>query len=120
VGDVAEYTVLTAVAVVGVVGLELFWFRTGIFTTVQYWIAMVIIFGFQILVDGWLTKLSNPIVIYDPTEMSGLRVPWDIPIEDFGFAFAMVTLAILLWRRGLARQKRSSSQSRDRDQAAKP
>jgi lycopene cyclase domain-containing protein len=118
--DVAEYTVLTAVAVAAVVGLELFWFRTRIFATVQYWIAMVIIFGFQILVDGWLTKLSNPIVIYDPTEMSGVRAPWDIPIEDFGFAFAMVTLAILLWRRGLARQKRSSTPSRDLDQAAKP
>jgi lycopene cyclase domain-containing protein len=115
----AEYTVFTVVAVAVVVGLELFWFRTGIFATAQYWIAIVIIFGFQILVDGWLTKLSNPIVIYNPTEMSGLRIPWDIPIEDFGFAFAMVTLAILLWRRGLARQKLSSARSRDRDQAAK-
>jgi lycopene cyclase domain-containing protein len=115
----AEYTVFTAVAVAVVVGLELFWFRTGIFVTAQYWIAMVIIFGFQILVDGWLTKLSNPIVIYDPTEMSGLRIPWDIPIEDFGFAFAMVTLAILLWRRGLARQELSSTRSRDHDQATK-
>jgi hypothetical protein len=58
-------------------------------------------------------------VIYDPTEMSGLRVPWDIPIEDFGFAFAMVTLAIMLWRRGLARQKPSRTRNHDHDQAAK-
>jgi len=36
--------------------------------------------------------------------MLGLRVPWDIPIEDFGFGFAMVTLAILLWRRWLDRR----------------
>jgi lycopene cyclase domain-containing protein len=120
VSDVAEYTVLTVVAVVGVVGLELLWFRTGIFTTVQYWIAMVIIFGFQILVDGWLTKLSNPIVIYDATEMSGMRVPWDIPIEDFGFAFAMVTLAILLWRRGLARQESAQDRTRDQTRARRP
>jgi lycopene cyclase domain-containing protein len=104
---VAEYTVLTGIAVVGVIALELLWFRTGIFTTAQYWIAMLIIFGFQVGVDGWLTKLSNPIVIYDPTEMSGLRIPWDIPIEDFGFAFAMVTLSILLWRRALERDERS-------------
>jgi lycopene cyclase domain-containing protein len=104
---VAEYTVLTGIAVVGVVALELLWFRTGIFATAQYWIAMLIIFGFQVVVDGWLTKLSNPIVIYDPTEMSGLRIPWDIPIEDFGFAFAMVTLSILLWRRALERQDRN-------------
>ncbi len=103
-----EYTVLTVVAVVSVVVIELVWFRTGIFTTAQYWIAMAIVFAFQIPMDGWLTKLSNPIVIYDPTQMLGIRIPWDIPIEDFGFAFAMVTLAILLWRRTLDRQKERS------------
>jgi lycopene cyclase domain-containing protein len=117
---VAEYTVLTVVAVAAVVALELFWFRTGIFATAQYWIAMVIIFGFQILVDGWLTKLSNPIVIYDPAEISGLRVPWDIPIEDFGFAFAMLTLAILLWRRGLDRRQSAEDHGRDQDRALEP
>lgn len=99
-----EYTLLTAIAVLAVVVVELVWFRTGIFRTAQYWITMAIVFAFQALVDGWLTKLSNPIVIYNPAEFSGIRVPWDIPVEDFGFGFAMVTLAILLWRRWLARQ----------------
>ena len=98
-----EYTVLTGVAVVGVVLLELCWFRTGIFGSLQYWVSMIIVFAFQIPVDGWLTKLSDPIVIYNPEQMLGLRAPWDIPIEDFGFGFAMVTLAILLWRRWLTR-----------------
>jgi lycopene cyclase domain-containing protein len=98
-----EYTVLTVVSVLVVVALELLWWRTGIFRTLQYWLAMAIVFAFQILVDGWLTKLSNPIVIYNPDEMLGLRAPWDIPIEDFGFGFTMVTLTILLWRRRLAR-----------------
>jgi len=101
-----EYTVLTAVSVVLVVALELAWLRTGIFQTAQYWISMAIVFAFQVVVDGWLTKLSDPIVIYNPAEMSGLRVPWDIPIEDFGFGFTMVTLTILLWRRHLARTDR--------------
>jgi lycopene cyclase domain-containing protein len=96
---VPEYTVLTGVAIVGVVLLELLWLRTGIFTTLQYWVSMIIVFAFQIPVDGWLTKLSDPIVIYNPEQMLGLRMPWDIPVEDFGFGFAMVTLAILLWRR---------------------
>jgi hypothetical protein len=62
---------------------------------------MVIIFAFQIPVDGWLTKLSAPIVIYNPGGILGLRAPWDIPIEDFGFGFDTVTLAIPLWRRRL-------------------
>ena len=91
-----EYTVLTVIAVLAVVALEIFVLRTGIFRTVQYWLAMLIVFAFQIPVDGWLTKLRDPIVIYNPSEMIGIRVPWDIPIEDFGFGFAMVTLAILV------------------------
>ena len=99
-----EYTLLTVLAVVAVVAAELIYFKTGIFRTAQYWWTVVIIFAFQILVDGWLTKLSAPIVIYNPDELLGLRVPWDIPIEDFGFGFAMVTLAILLWRRWLDRR----------------
>jgi lycopene cyclase domain-containing protein len=105
---VPEYPILTLVAVAGVVILELAWLRTGIFRTLQYWISILIVFAFQIPMDGWLTKLSDPIVIYNPAEILGLRAPWDIPIEDFGFGFAMVTLAILLWRRALDRQKTRS------------
>ena len=94
-----EYPLLTAIAVVVVAVLELAWFRTGIFRTAQYWLAIAITFFFQTLVDGWLTKLSAPIVIYNPAEQSGLRFPWDIPVEDFGFGWAMVTLTILVWLR---------------------
>ena len=106
-----EYTLLTGVAIVGVVLLELCWFRTGIFGSLQYWVSMIIVFAFQIPVDGWLTKLSDPIVIYNPEQMLGIRAPWDIPIEDFGFAFAMVTLAILLWRRWLTRHPQREDRS---------
>jgi lycopene cyclase domain-containing protein len=104
---VPEYTVLTVLAVTAVVVAELVYFKTGIFTTAQYWLSMAIVFGFQVIVDGWLTKLSAPIVIYNPDEILGLRAPWDIPVEDFGFGFAMVTLAILLWRRRLDRKQSS-------------
>ena len=106
-----EYTLLTGIAVVGVVLLELCWFRTGIFGSLQYWVSMIIVFAFQIPVDGWLTKLSDPIVIYNPEQMLGIRAPWDIPIEDFGFGFAMVTLAILLWRRWLTRHPQREDRS---------
>ena len=41
-------------------------FRTGLFRRPSYWISMVIVIGFQILVDGWLTKLSAPIVVPRP------------------------------------------------------
>ena len=58
----------------------------------QYWIAMAIVFAFQVVVDGWLTKLSAPIVIYDEGQIIGVRVPWDIPVEDYLFGFSMITL----------------------------
>jgi len=93
-----EYTLATLITMVVVVLLELFVFRTGIFATLQYWLTLLIVFAFQVLVDGWLTKLSDPIVIYAPKRMLGVRWPFDIPIEDFGFGFAMVSLALMLWR----------------------
>jgi len=96
---VPEYPLFTVIAIALVVLAELAWFRTGIFRSVQYWLAIAIVWVFQVFVDGWLTKLSDPIVIYSPAQQSGLRFPWDIPIEDFGFGWAMVTLTILVWSR---------------------
>jgi lycopene cyclase domain-containing protein len=94
-----EYTWGSILAVLAVVGVELFWLRTGIFRKVTFWISYAIILFFQVLVDGWLTKLSAPIVIYDPHENSGVRFPWDIPVEDYLFGFALIVLTILLWER---------------------
>ncbi|MGI9032088.1 MAG: lycopene cyclase domain-containing protein [Acidimicrobiales bacterium] len=92
-----EYTYASALAVVAVVAIELAWLRTGIFATATFWISYAIVVFFQCLVDGWLTKLSAPIVIYNETRYSGWRAPWDIPVEDFAYGFALVTLTIMLW-----------------------
>lgn len=94
-----EYTLLTLISIVAVILLELLVLRTGLFRRPAYWISMLIVFAFQIPVDGWLTKLSAPIVLYDDAQTLGIRAPWDIPIEDFGFGFSMVTLTLLLWVR---------------------
>jgi lycopene cyclase domain-containing protein len=96
---VGEYTLAASVAAVLVVAAEVAWFRTGLFRTRAYWISMAIVFFFQVLVDGWLTKLSSPIVLYNPDEFLGLRIPWDVPVEDYLFGFALVTLVMLLWER---------------------
>lgn len=95
----AGYTLPALIAVVAVCALELAVLRTGLFRRPAYWIAMVIVTGFQIPVDGWLTKLSAPIVLYDDRHTSGVRFPFDIPIEDFLFGFALVTAVLLLWER---------------------
>lgn len=95
----AEYTLAATVAAVLVVVAELVWLKTGLLRTKAYWLSMAIVFFFQVLVDGWLTKLSAPIVRYNPDEFSGVRIPWDVPVEDYLFGFALVTLVMLLWDR---------------------
>jgi lycopene cyclase domain-containing protein len=94
---VADYTVVAALVAVGVVVLEMRWLRTGLFRRPEYAITMAVVLAFQVAVDGWLTKLSAPIVRYDSHRLSGVRFPWDIPLEDFLFGFALVTLTLLLW-----------------------
>lgn len=98
------YTLPAVLAVLVVLALELAVLRTGLLRQRAYWLSMLIVLGFQIPVDGWLTKLSSPIVIYDDRQLSGVRFPFDIPVEDFLFGFALVTAVLLLWERQRARR----------------
>ena len=74
-----EYTVATVAAVILVVALDLWALRTRLVVTSSFWITMAINWAFQIPVDGWLTKLSAPIVLYDPDQFSGVRLFLDSP-----------------------------------------
>jgi lycopene cyclase domain-containing protein len=103
------YTLPAVLAVIVVCVLEFAVLRTGLFRRAAYWISMVIVFAFQIPVDGWLTKLSAPIVIYDDSHTSGLRIPFDIPVEDFLFGWAMVTAVLLLWDHQRSRDRRKKA-----------
>ncbi|MCK8647167.1 lycopene cyclase domain-containing protein [Mycobacterium colombiense] len=98
------YTLPAALAVLLVCAMELAVLRTGLFRRPAYWLSMLIVLGFQVPVDGWLTKLSSPIVGYDDRQLSGARFPFDIPVEDFLFGFALVTAVLLLWERQRARR----------------
>jgi lycopene cyclase domain-containing protein len=93
------YPTMAVVSAVVVVALELWYFRSGIFRSRAYWISMAIVFAFMVPVDGWLTKLSAPIVIYDDADTSGRRPVWDILAEEFVYAFALLTLVVLCWDR---------------------
>lgn len=103
------YTLPAIAAVMVVCLLERALWRTGLFRRTAYWLTMLIVFGFQALVDGWLTKLSAPIVIYDDRQTSGIRFPFDIPVEDFLYGFALVTAVLLLWERQRVRGDDSRS-----------
>jgi lycopene cyclase domain-containing protein len=98
------YTLWAAVAVVAAVAVELLWARTGILRRPAYWVTVAVTWVFQVPVDGWLTKLSAPIVIYNSNELTGVRFPWDIPLEDFAYGFALVTLSLTLWVRAGSRR----------------
>jgi lycopene cyclase domain-containing protein len=93
------YPLLAVSAAAVVVVAELAVFRSGIFRQPAYWVSMVIVYGFMVPVDGWLTKLSAPIVVYRDADTSGLRPVWDILAEEFLYAFALLTLVILVWDR---------------------
>lgn len=71
--------------------------RTGLFRDRAYWIALAICLAFMIPVDGWLTKLSAPIVVYRDTDTTGLRPIWDILLEEYAYAFAMLTAVMACW-----------------------
>jgi lycopene cyclase domain-containing protein len=110
------YPTLAVAAAVAVVLLELAVLRTGIFRDSAYWVAMAICFAFMIPVDGWLTKLSAPIVIYREEDTTGIRPIWDILLEEYAYAFALLTVVILVWEhRGAAARRREAA---GRDEAA--
>jgi lycopene cyclase domain-containing protein len=98
------YTLPAVISVVVVGVLELAVLRTGLFRKPAYWISMGIVVFFQVLTDGWLTKLSAPIVIYNEAHTSGIRFPWDSPVEDFLFGWSLVTGVLLLWERQRVRR----------------
>lgn len=100
------YTLPAVLAVVAVCALELRVLRTGLFRRPAYWLSMLIVLAFQIPVDGWLTKLSAPIVLYNEEHVS-TRFPWDVPVEDFLFGFALVTAVLLLWERARRSDERA-------------
>jgi lycopene cyclase domain-containing protein len=92
------YPVMAVSAAAVVIVLELRLFRTGLFRSVPYWLALLISFGFMIPVDGWLTKLSAPIVTYDDRDTSAIRPIWDILVEEYAYAFALITLVLAMWQ----------------------
>ena len=93
------------VAAAVVVALELVVVRSGVLTSARFWATITIAIGFQVLVDGWLTKLSAPVVIYNSHEHHLPRFPWDIPMEDFVYGWALMTLVLMTWVRLTSRNR---------------
>ena len=104
-----EYSIAAVVALVAVFFYETRRLRTGLFRSPSYWITMAISLFFMVLVNGWLTKLSAPVVRYNPDRRSQWRFPLDIPVEDFLYGFALLTWVLLRW---VAQDERSRTRTR--------
>ena len=103
-----EYTIIAAASVIAAAVFDLLIMRTRVMLTAAFWVSLAIMWSFQVLVDGWLTKQSSPIVLYNDNEFSGRRIFFDSPIEDFAFALAMIVLTLSVWERlGQRRAERS-------------
>ena len=91
------YPTLAVAAAIAVILLEVTALHTDLFRDRAYWISMAICYAFMIPVDGWLTKHSAPIVLYRPQDTSGISPIWDIPVEEYAYAFALLTAVMLMW-----------------------
>lgn len=108
------YTLEAISAVIVTVIIDLFITRSNAIKTLNFWISWIIVAIFQIPVDGWLTKLSNPIVIYNAHQFSQIRFPFSIPIEDFAYGFSLTLLTITIWlRTGPKRQSADNGSDLD-------
>jgi len=91
-----SYTVTAIIGVVAAVVVDLAVLRTRLLTRKVFWTSYVIIFGFQLLVNGILT--GKNLVVYSPDDILGARIA-HAPVEDlmFGFSLVLQTLSWWIW-----------------------
>ncbi len=95
--NVPEYSAAAVGAAVAVAVLDVKRWRSGLFRMPAYWCTIGICLFFMVLVNGWLTKLSAPIVRYAADEKTPWRFPFDIPVEDYFFGFALLHWVLARW-----------------------
>ena len=88
------YTTAAVLAVLATVLLDVLVLRTRVLAQQAFWIAYVIILGFQLLTNGILT--GRHVVTYDPHAVTGARFVW-APVEDLLFGFALVVQTLSWW-----------------------
>ncbi len=92
-----EYAVAAVAAAVAVALTDRFHWHSGLFHNRAWQITMGICLFFMVLTNGWLTKLSSPIVIYAAGDKTPWRFPFDIPVEDYFYGFALLHWVLCRW-----------------------
>ncbi|HEY2041960.1 MAG TPA: lycopene cyclase domain-containing protein [Jatrophihabitans sp.] len=88
------YTTLMIVGVLISAALDLVVLRTFLLRRKAFWVAYLILLGFQLLVNGVLTGLR--IVRYSDSAILGVRIAY-APVEDVGFGFALILMTLSCW-----------------------
>lgn len=95
-----EYTGLTLIAL-GFVGLLDAYLKTGLFTQLRTYQLLGISMLFMLVFNGYLTW--RPVVLYNEAFLLGFRI-YTIPIEDFGYGFALILMNTILYEYFKGRQ----------------
>ena len=88
-----EYTIFVIASSIVTVGLDRA-LGTRVTSRGLYWVFLAVMFGFKVLVNGYLTW--RPIVLYGEEFFLGVRV-LTIPVEDFFYGFSLITMSVILW-----------------------
>ncbi len=88
-----EYTILAVLSIIIAILVDLL-FKTKLFVNKKFWIFWCVMFVLIFIVNGYLTW--RPIVIYGEGFYLGIRL-FTIPIEDFMYGFALITMNISIW-----------------------
>ena len=88
------YTALAVASVIAVLLTERFGIKSGLFRMPEFYVAYLIVLGFQLLTNGYLT--GQGIVLYADWAIIGVRVV-NAPIEDLLFGFSLVVLSMAVW-----------------------
>jgi lycopene cyclase domain-containing protein len=95
----AEYSILTFLAVISVIVLDLCILKTNLLKQKRFWAFYALVIILQTIVDNYLNGrwLGNePIVGPYPLQFySGIKI-WHTPVENYFYGFALVTLNIVL------------------------
>jgi lycopene cyclase domain-containing protein len=90
-----EYLLSGIVACAAVVALDRL-LGTRLLRCRRFWVYLGIMLFCQLIFDGFLT--ARPVTLYNPCCFLGPRLPLiAMPIEEFPFGVALVSLAAVLW-----------------------
>jgi lycopene cyclase domain-containing protein len=88
------YTLTVLLSVAAVLALAALW-QPDLLRSFHYWLAIGLTYIPFLIFNGILT--SVPLVVYNGAEIWGLRV-YTIPVEDFFYSYALLGLAVLVYR----------------------